>query len=456
MISHSRSPTRTGAETNERARGSNPGRATRGARCEPSRGRAHLDPKLGDLRWVRPVARDVAEMPQSRAIGCAGPIHPRQCEPRDHPSRKEGKLKARIHNRRWAPRENHERRKRHRVEEFDPPEKRARAQVQRSHERGAQDRRAVLHHAHIRRERGESQKAGDRDGESQPAADPEEKHHERSHVQSRNDQNVIGRRLLKRRDDARVHKAPVTEHHRAQHGQPFGLPGEQTVQARQQAPMHSREALHESRRRPVNQLKQFAAAQGAREINFLAREIAVQIECAGIEEIARRPCAHEGFHAVARAQERRGVRVLVRAIALPIEIEAQAAANGQRFARNFHFLEVHHIAATPGHGHRVFAQASSPAQWFARVHAPGCDKARNVVCRDRCSLGAQRPTAERGPGEERKGPRVRLRARATRGSRPEKSPPQLPRAMPHDGPATGSQPGCRRRTPRQSTKPVIS
>ena len=45
--------------------------------------------------------------------------------------------------------ENHERRERNSVEQLDAPEKRPRAQIKRHHQRRAQNRRAVLHHANI-------------------------------------------------------------------------------------------------------------------------------------------------------------------------------------------------------------------------------------------------------------------------------------------------------------------
>ena len=49
-------------------------------------------------------------------------------------------------------------------------------------------------------------------------------------------------------------------------------------------------------------LQQFAAAQRAGQVDFLPRQIAAQIERAGIEEIARRLRSQQRLDAVASAQ----------------------------------------------------------------------------------------------------------------------------------------------------------
>ena len=98
------------------------------------------------------VARDVAEMPEPGAIRRARALHPRHREARDHAGGEERKLEARIRERRRFPDQKHERRKRHGVEQLDAAKERPRAQIEGGHQRGAKNRRAVLHHADVSRE----------------------------------------------------------------------------------------------------------------------------------------------------------------------------------------------------------------------------------------------------------------------------------------------------------------
>ena len=137
---------------------------------------------------------------------------------------------------------------------------------------------------------------------AQPAAQPEKKYDERAHVQARHDQNVIRGGFLKCGDDFGIHEAAVAEQHRPQHRRALGLAREKRVEPREQISARARQPLQKSWPRAVNQLQQFAAAQRAGQVDLLPREVAAQIERAGIEKIARRLRLHKRFDAVARAQ----------------------------------------------------------------------------------------------------------------------------------------------------------
>ena len=324
-ISHSRRPARTGMRDELAARGASRCGNRDAIQCGSG---AQLDAKLRDFRRMLRVARHVAEMAQTRTIGRARAFHPGQRKAGDHACREERKLEARIRERGRFPEQNHQRRERDRVQQLDAAKQRPRAQIERGHQRGAQNRRAILHHAHVACERDEGHKLVAKIGESQPAADPKKEHDERADVQARDHEHVIRGGFLKRGDDLRIDEAAVAKQHRAQHGRALRLAREKRVEPREQIAASAREPLRKCRARAVDQLQQFAAAQRAGEVDFLPREVAAFVECARIEKIARRARPHERFDAIARAQASRRAFEMFRAV----KIQPQPTAHRHRRA----------------------------------------------------------------------------------------------------------------------------
>jgi hypothetical protein len=118
-------------------------------------------------------------------------------------------------------------------------------------------------------------------------------------VEPGDDENVINGSFLKGRDHGGPDETAVTEQHGAQNCAALRAACKQRVHSCEQVPTRPRDALRYGRPRAVNELQQFSAAQRSREIDSLAREIPVQIERAGIEEISRRPRAQHRLDAVA-------------------------------------------------------------------------------------------------------------------------------------------------------------
>ena len=127
----------------------------RQSRCQPLRRGARISMRnCATFGGCSGVARDVAQMSQPGAVRRAGALHPRQRQAGDHARRDERELEARIRERRRLPKQNRQRRERHRVQQLDAAKKRPRAQVECRHQRSAKNRRTVLHYArHKRRAR---------------------------------------------------------------------------------------------------------------------------------------------------------------------------------------------------------------------------------------------------------------------------------------------------------------
>jgi hypothetical protein len=171
------------------------------------------------------------------------------------------------------------------------------------------------------------------------------------------------------------------------------LSRKQTVEARQQIPARLREALPNGRLRTIDQLQQFAAAQRADQVDFLPRERAVEIERAGIEEIARRSRLHKRLHSITRAQ------VLGKAgRARPaIPIHAQPAADRPVFVCHFHALEIDFVTKPPGKRDGVLAQAPLPTQRLAGVQLVRGDEPGHMIRRHLGPFDVRRQRAEGNP-----------------------------------------------------------
>ena len=233
--------------------------------------RAQFDAELRDLRRMHAIAGHVAEMPQSLSVRA------RSCAPSRAPQGPRSRLPQRMKARSSNPRatqvsteQNCQRRERDRVEQFDPAKERPRAQIKRRHQRGAKDRRTILHDANVGREREDREQARGKDGEAQLAAHPQEEHDQRAHMQAGDHEHVVRSRLLKRCDNLGIDEAAVAEQHRAENGGALRRAWEKRVQAGKQSATDASEALSKGRARAVDQLQQFAAAQRAGEVDVSA------------------------------------------------------------------------------------------------------------------------------------------------------------------------------------------
>lgn len=121
------------------------------------------------------IVRDVAELRQPRAIRRARPLDPGYGEARDHARRDERQLEAGVGQRGRLPEQENEGRERDGVEQLDAAEEGARAPVERGDERGAIDRRAVLHGTDVGDQGSYGDEARERDRKSQSAAQQKKK-----------------------------------------------------------------------------------------------------------------------------------------------------------------------------------------------------------------------------------------------------------------------------------------
>ena len=214
-------------------------------------------------------------------------------------------------------------------------------------------------------------------------------------MKPRDDENVISGRLLKCEHHVRIHKCAVAQQHRSQYRQAIRLACKKSVEAPEKISASARKSLQNRWRRAIDEPQQFAAPNRTNQIDFLAREIAVKIERAGIKEISRRPRANQNFHAISRAQVLGQARSLLRAA---IEIGTQAAACGNRLAHRFHLFQVDFVPPAPRHHEWVFAEPSSPAERLRQIKAVLCDQPRNVIRRHGRTLNPACKRAERDPG----------------------------------------------------------
>jgi hypothetical protein len=365
---------------------------------------------------MRHVARDVTQVRKTRAKGRRCAVDPGKREAGDDASRQERKLEARIDERGRPPDQEREGRERNCIEQVDAAEERPREEVERGHQRGAEDWRPVLHDSDVGCEGGDGHKTRGRNRQTQPAAKPKDEYDERSSVQACDHQDVVRGCLLKRGDDVRVNEAAVAQEHGAKHRRSFGGRRKKGVEAREQVAANTREALLERWARAVDQAKQFSAAERADDVDFLAGEITANVGCARIEEIARRPRTEKSFDAVAGAKalrRRRGAWA-------GIKIGAQAAGDRNDCARNLDIFEIDFVSLAPGKAEWVLAQSPLPAQRLGCVNLTCGEQTRDVIRRHGDAFEARAQAAERDPGDERDAPGCR-QARAPGKQRAERN-----------------------------------
>jgi hypothetical protein len=135
----------------------------------------------------------------------------------------------------------------------------------------------------------------------------------------------------------------------------------------------------------------------------LGREIAAQVECAGIVEISRRPRLNQSFHAITGAKMwRRGGQV--GCVRVAVQIQTHAAADRHKPAVHFHIFEIYFVAASPRQGHRIIAKAPLPTQRLSGIQAARSDEPCYMIRRYGGSLDAERHRTDSEPCDESESP----------------------------------------------------